>query len=99
MHDVLTARSSRVWAWATDSQSALSGFLWLGVVVLAVMAGVVFLATLRRRFRDEASGVLPPFSLAELRNLKETGTVNSAEYESLRRFAVEGPGSGGGAKA
>ncbi len=60
MHDVLTARSSKDVAWATDSQSALSGFLRLGVVVLAVMArgGVSRVASAsipRRGFRGSAA--------------------------------------------
>lgn len=103
MHDVLTARSPNgvALAWATgvaDSSAAFSGFLWLGTVVLSIMALVVVLATLRRRFRDATVGTMPPFSLADLRRLKEAGTVSAEEYDALRHSAIMGMDAAGGAK-
>lgn len=104
MHDVLSAPSSHevVLAWAAgpiDSPAAFSSFLWLGVVVLSVLTLVVLLLSLRRRFRNATAGAVPPFSLAELRRMKEAGTVSPAEYETLCHSEVEALGSVEGAKA
>lgn len=78
---------------ATHGASGVfDGVVWLAVIVFLVMLAVVILAYLRRRMRSSTPrDGQPDFDLAELRRLRDTGQVTTAEYENLTRSLYPEP--------
>ena len=89
------AGRSPVAAYDTLAQSpgqaaAVEAFIWLGVVVVALLLGVVVVSYLRRKARTSARTPAPVFSLEQLCELHDRGDLTDAEYETLRRKLLEG---------
>ncbi len=72
-------------AQSTRREQTLEGFLWLAAVVLVGTALLAIIAYVKRR-RDAVSGRhAPPFTLDELRRMRDAGKLSPEEYETLKR--------------
>ncbi len=60
--------------------------MWMGVLVVLVVAMWFAWRTLRRRFLDDDGDdrAAAPWTLQQLRDLKARGEINTTEFEALR---------------
>ncbi len=73
-------------------QRTLEGFLWLAAVVIVGTTLLALLAFLKRK-RDAVSGRRAlPFTVNELRKLRDGGKISPEEYEALKRRVLCGSG-------
>jgi len=75
---------------ALDTSSAWAGLAWLGGVVLVCGLALVLAGYLRRRSAARHGRRPPPFSLEQLRHLRERGELSEEEYRSLRQRILDG---------
>lgn len=66
----------------------LEGVLWMGLLILVIIGGVGATAWVRHRARESQRHRLRTFTLEELRQLRNRGTVTPEEYERLRDLVV-----------
>lgn len=69
---------------AINNRSFLEVAIWVGVVILAVLAMAGVMVYTRRRTLQEESSALPTLSLQSLREWRDCGEISIAEYERLR---------------
>ena len=70
-------------------EAYFEGFLWLTGVVAVVVLAVVILSFLRARVRRSKLSAQAPFSLAQLRRLRDQGELTCSEYEVLKRRVLD----------
>jgi hypothetical protein len=68
-----------------------SGLLWFGLVVGVLIVGLIIAWRVGKRFKADALGSTGGafFDLEELRRMHEEGKITPAEYEILKRRAVD----------
>lgn len=71
---------------------AFEALWWMGGLILGLSVVVVLLAYLRRRLRAtaRASADSPPFTLDQLRQMRERGDLTDGEYQALRDRIFQG---------
>lgn len=89
---------------AVSPHEAIGGVLWFAVLLGLVTAGGLALYWIRRKTHQTTTDSLVPFSLDDLRHLRESGHVTEEEYESLRQSVIRmvretpAPGAAGNAR-
>jgi flagellar biogenesis protein FliO len=76
---------------AEAQQAAFELVLWFGGMVVAVLAAIIVLIYLRRRFLRSGDQSGAGFTLAGLKQMRERGELSEEEYVNLRRSLVEQP--------
>jgi hypothetical protein len=61
---------------------------WLGLLVLVIVVGVGAMAWMRYRILSSRRHHAGPFTLDELRQLRDRGALSASEYDTLRRRAI-----------
>jgi hypothetical protein len=74
-------------ALAAGTAEALGAGFWLILAAVLAAAGFYVAAAVRRWSRRQAG--LPPFTLAELRELRSRGQITEAEFAALRQALLE----------
>lgn len=73
---------------AAGVAEALGAGLWLILAAAFAIAGFYVIAVVTRRWARR-QGLPPPFTLAELRDLRARGQITEAEFASLRQALLE----------
>lgn len=71
-------------ATASKEAQAFEALLWFAAIVFVVIGAVVAFAFIRRRL-VRAGGAPVPFTLDELRRMRDRGDVTAEEFESIKR--------------
>lgn len=80
---------------STDRGTAIfESTLWMAGVVAVIFVTVLVLWAVRRRLGVGNLTPESPFTLDQLRGLRDRGTVTSEEYQALRRRAINELGGG-----
>jgi hypothetical protein len=88
----------------SNNQSFFDVALWVGLLIVAVlaMAGVM-VYTRRRTLDDESNAEIPTLSLQRLREWRDSGEISIQEYERLRATMTKqftgAEASGGGGRS
>lgn len=90
MHDAVVADWAiivfAVGPGSSDGGAAVfESLMWLAAVVSAVILATAILAYTRRRMRRNLKDHATGLTLEDLRSLRESGWLTSAEYEALAR--------------
>lgn len=70
-------------AQARGSDAFAEGMFWLAVIVAVTVAAVIAVVAVKRRIRRAAQADAPGFTIARLRELRDTGALTTAQYEVL----------------
>ena len=70
-------------------QAVRDALLWAAVVVVVLAFSAIALSAMRRRFRERASNAEQSLTLQDIRRLRDTGRISTAEYERLARTVAE----------
>ncbi|MFQ5494501.1 MAG: SHOCT domain-containing protein [Phycisphaerae bacterium] len=73
-----------------DPSAAFEGVTWMAVLLGVIVVATVILAWARRRLMSSRSAPGTPFSLADLRRLRDRGELTKNEYEAVRRSMLTG---------
>lgn len=84
MFGIAVGNGYTVLAQGNGQAAAMSGLIWIAAIALAVVVAVALTWRLRKSVArpTEAGGV--PFSLHEIRRLRDQGDLTIPEYEALR---------------
>ncbi len=76
---------------AQKQEQLWNSLLWFGGVVLVLIVGLLIAWRIGRKFKADALGSTGGafFDLEELRRLHEEGKITPAEYDALKRRAVD----------
>lgn len=74
----------------TSAQSGVgSAALWIGLMIVLVVVGAVFLFALRRRLlNDDAPADPAGLSLHDLRQMHQRGDISAEELEAAKRIIL-----------
>ena len=64
--------------------AAMGGFVWIAAIALAVVVAVALTWRLRKSTTRPTEAGDVPFSLHEIRRLRDQGDLTIPEYETLR---------------
>ena len=81
-------------AQSREQAAAFQAFIWLGILVIALMLGAAIVSYIRRKTRASARTPPPVFALEDLRQLRDHGDLTDTEYETLRQRLLDGSGAG-----
>ena len=77
-------------------EKLLEGWLWFGGLALGLLACFVVAVYILRRIRGRrGGGAGTAFDLDELREMRDTGELTIAEYETLRKRSIAEMGLAG----
>jgi len=68
---------------------AFSGLLWIGGILLLTLMTVVVALYLRRQLRSSREDAGPPFTLEDLRRMRDAGEVTPDEFDVLKRSVID----------
>ncbi len=74
----------------TGGAAAFSGLMWLGCIVLISLLAVIIAVFARRRAKGSEEGTESPFTLDDLRRMREAGDVTNSEFEALQQDVIHG---------
>ena len=74
----------------TGGSAAFSGLMWLGCIVLLSLLAVIIVVSARRRAKASGECTVPPFTLDDLRRMREAGDVTVSEFEALKHDVIHG---------
>lgn len=77
------------WVWLAGAQEAAFALtIWLGGIVLTVLAALVVLIYVRKRLQAARALEDRGFSVDDISAMRERGDVSVEEYKALRRSAI-----------
>ena len=72
----------------SSDEALFAMMLWLGGVILAILAAVLIAAYVRRRTREAMESSSAELGLDELRRLRDRGELTLSQYEALKKRTI-----------
>ena len=84
------ARIAIMTSTTSPEEAAFSGLLWLGGILLLIVTAVAVAIYMRRGIRSSGQDGEPPFTLEDLRRMRDAGEVTQTEFDALKRRIIDG---------
>jgi hypothetical protein len=78
------------------SAAGVDALIWTALMMAVALMAIMLLYAVRRRMRRTDESASPPFTLAELKRLRDAGEITIPEYDALRAKLLDKARSGKG---